>query len=214
MRADAVKLQIGDVEVTVAGNVVAWTSGMEVDADGSPRAYAPIASGLPTLDFLGNAGSGTHWPGLVCNAAGVPYVQQAGDPRPGYYVSSTALIDPRYRQRDPRRYLDPEAVPYVSIPPELESYGARVGDLCLISYNALRVGAIVGDVGPRKKIGEGSVLLCQILGVNPFRAMPRHHLVGIDAGVSFQLFMKSRSDPAWPRSDLQTAALALAVVQG
>src|SRR5258708_1149439 len=68
-------------------------SNLMIDADGSPFAYAPADSGLPALDYLGNAGHPGRWYGIACDKKGVPYVQTVGDPAPGYYVSTTALMD-------------------------------------------------------------------------------------------------------------------------
>lgn len=189
---------IGDVEVRTVGTTLRWTAGLEVDVDGSSVAYAPTASGLVGLDYLANAGAPGRWYGLVCNSQGIPYVQQEGHPAPGYYVSPTALCDGAYGERDPRRYVDPVMIPYLAIPPDLKKLGAHLGDVALVSYEDQTSPAICADIGPRGKIGEGSLKLHQALGADPFRRLPRHKLTGIDAGVSVILFVGSSR--GWPRS--------------
>lgn len=186
--------RIGQVQVENDGQTVAWTSGLAVDADGSPFAYAPANSGLPALDALGNAGKPGQWWGLACDAHGVPYVQGADDPAPGYYVSTTALVDGTKPDDDPRRYVDSQTVPYVSVPPELLHAGVRKGDLCEVVHGMQRCMAIVADVGPRGKIGEGSIALATALGLP---SSPRNG--GVSCGVSFKVLLGTAASPPWPR---------------
>jgi hypothetical protein len=147
-----------------ARDCLCWASGFAVDADGSPRAYAPAHSGLVGLDALGNAGGPGNWYGVVTRD-GEPVVQGPGDPCPGYLVSATALVDPSKSDTDPRRYVDSETVPYISIPPELLHRGCRMGDLATVVYKERAVGAVLADVGPRGKLGEGSIALATALGI-------------------------------------------------
>lgn len=193
---------VGSVFVICDGRTLSWTSGMEIDADGSPHAYAPINSGLPALDALANAGRPGAWYGLICDANGVPVIQGSEDPAPGYYVSTTALQDHGFLEQDPRRYVDSETVCYVSLPPQLFRAGARMGDLCEVRNATTGVIAVVADQGPSKSIGEGSIALCKALGVDPFRGKPKHHLLGIGGGVSFSVMLGTASTPPWPRTDL------------
>lgn len=174
---------IGGVEVEKDDRGrVRWSSGMAIDADGSPRAYGP--SGTSPLDNLGNAGSPGRWWGVVTDDAGNPLVQGASDPAPGYYVSPTAMVVPGYQKGDPRRYLDSEKVPYVAVPRELLSAaGAAMGDLCLVSYNGAQSWAVLGDVGPAGKLGEGSIALAVALGI-PSSARSG----GVSSGVSWLLY--------------------------
>lgn len=203
-------IKVGDITVTFDGRAWCWESGMAIDADGAARGYAPITSGLPALDDLRNAGYPGKLYGVTCNSAGVPYIQQAGDKRPGYYVPRIPLQDTRYSVRDARRYADSEEVPFIAIPPVLREEGrVQIGDLCAVRIGALWCGAIVGDIGPRRKIGEGSILLAQVLGIDPFRGKPKRHLVGVDAGVRYRIYPGTASSPRWPRNDIQQAVRAL-----
>jgi len=205
------KITIGNVEVTADSGIVSWTSSMQVDADGSPRAYAPIGSKLQHIDDLRNAGYPGKFYAIVTNSSGVPYVQQAGDLYPGRYISTTALQDYRYGERDPRRYINSEKMPYISIPPQLEQLGVKLGDLAQVTRGPFSCGALVSDIGPRKQIGEASILLHQVLGLDPFRGLPKHYLVGTDEPVSFKIFVGSVLSPPWPRpnDDIQNAVRAL-----
>lgn len=63
------------------------------------------------------------------------------------------------------RSLDPTVVPFVSVPGGFPY--ARKGDLVQVSYNGRSVWAVVGDVGPRGRFGEGSIALAEKLGINP-----------------------------------------------
>ena len=236
-------LVIGGVAVQVGARTLSWTGGLECDADGSPRAYAPPGSGLPARDALGNAGHFDRWRapddsivtdpvliaalahgaradegykfekaswwGVVTNG-GIIAVQGPHDPAPGYCISPTALNDLRYARLDPRRYVDSEAVPYLSVPPELLRAGARLGDLAVVQRGEVRCGAILADIGPEHRIGEGSIALHQALGFDPFRGAPKHHLLGIEGGVSVTVYTRSGRSPSWPIANVSLVALELA----
>lgn len=180
------------------GNALVWQSGMAVDADGDPSAYHPNGGGD---DALGNAGGVGNWYGIVTDSGqpnGRPVVQGAYDPSPGFYISQTALVDHAKAVTDPRRYVDSRSVPYVSIPSDaLVARGGllRIGDLAMVCYGSLRCAALVADVGPKGKWGEGSIALAKALGIPN---SPRNG--GASHGVTFVVFPDSAAAPAWPRS--------------
>jgi len=180
------------VTVQLIRNAFVWTSGFAVDSDGSPSCYAP--EGLHGLDALANAGHPGNWWGLACDESGVPHVQGASDPCPGYYVSTTALVDSVLPVRDPQRYVDACTVPYVSIAHDLLG-GARVhlGDVAMVCYGARRSGAVVADVSPAGHYGEGSMALADALGIPQ---SPRTG--GCSRGVTWIVFRESRR--GWPRA--------------
>lgn len=150
---------------------------LAVDADGAPNAYHGDDIGI---DSLGNAGKPGSWWALVCDDNGHPCSQTASDPFPGYYISTTALCDMRYSERDPRRYVDATKIPYIVLPKnlkELHPSGAKVkkGDLAAVTLakNPEKVVfAIYADVGPawgpNHEPGEGSIALAQALGHDPY----------------------------------------------
>ncbi len=173
---------------------VAFKSGMTVDADGSPRAYHPRNIGL---DALGNAGRPGNWWGIA-TTNGKPVVQGPNDPAPGYYVSTTALADGRFKANDPRRYANSEEIPFVAVPPQLKDQGVKLGDLVAVRNDRTgkTVFAVVADIGPRDHIGEGSIRLAQELGIN---ADARRG--GASSGVSYVVFPGSKQ--SWPLSHSQ-----------
>jgi hypothetical protein len=168
-------VNIGGIELTMVDGVIQWSSGLAVDADGAPRAYAPLESGLVALDYLGNAGHPGSWWALACDGTGQPVIQGADDPAPGYYVSTTALQDKAFPVTSQRRYVDSSAIPYLAVPPELLAAGVKLGDVARVTYQAQWCPCVVADIGPRKKLGEGSIALAAALGIN---ASPRHGGVG------------------------------------
>lgn len=145
-----------------SGGALTFLSGLEVDADGAPNAYAPGNRGL---DALANAGRPGHWYGIV-TVHGRPVVQGPHDPFPGFYVSPTSLENPALPATDPHRYVDATAIPFLALPPELLGRnGVKLGDVAAVEYGGRVVYAIVADRGPRGKLGEGSVALAKALGI-------------------------------------------------
>lgn len=63
-----------------------------------------------------------------------------------------------------------EEVPYVVVPPVViqRTKGVVMGcqAYCTHKDTGVRVAAVVGDRGPTRKIGEGSVKLCELLGLS------------------------------------------------
>jgi hypothetical protein len=202
-------LVIGGVLLEQVGSAFVWSSGLSIDADGAATAYAPAGSGLPALDELANAGYPGNWWGIVTDngrSEGTPIIQGATDPAPGFYVSTTALVDPTRPVSDPRRYVDSFSLPYLSIPPEFRTAGAHLGDVAMVvnRRNGLQCPAVVADVGPRRELGEGSIALASALGLD---SSPRHG--GISSGIACVLFYGSRK--GWPRSnaDLSVQSVTL-----
>lgn len=150
-------------------NFVEFTGGMKINADGSPRAYAPhVDPPLAPLDRLANAGRPGNWWGIATDDHGTPYVQGPADPCPGYYVSTTALEYPKFEKRDPRRYVDSERVCYIVLPIDrYKKWGAKLGDFCHVRNMSTgkEVHAVFGDIGPVGKLGEGSIALAKALDV-------------------------------------------------
>ena len=169
-------MEIGEGEQSV--NLYDWSesksffffeSKMSIDADGSPRAYHPQNKGLDELRYAGYTG---NWWALATDndqPSGNPIIQGENDPYPGYYVSMTSLGDRRYKNSDPRRYVDAEKIPYFVLPLQVaQQTGAKVGDLGYVYNKKNRKGAfaIFADVGGNDKIGEGSIYLANLLGIN------------------------------------------------
>ncbi len=150
-------------------NVVYFETGMKIDADGSPHAFHPMNTGL---DNNKNAGKPGNWFGVVTDnnmADGNPVLQNEKDPAPGYFVSTTSLIDKTFDIKNPRRYVNSEKIPYFVLPPEvINAADITVGDMGMI-YNKKNhrfINAIFADISSIDKIGEGSIALANALGVN------------------------------------------------
>lgn len=166
-----------------------YLSDLDVDADGSPNAYAPNNTGI---DYLGNAGSPGNWWGIATDSSGTPYVQgqyPAGSyaPYPGFYVSTTSLEDSSYASYDVRRYANAVNVTFFVLPSG-KSCGARLGDLAYIYWtkDGRSAFAMYADVGPSSSIGEGSVALHESLGNNPYSSSGRV-VNGIDGNTVYTL---------------------------
>lgn len=164
-----------------------------IDADGSPRAYH-IEPGKG-LDYIGNAGKPGNWWALVTDTGkpgGKPIVQGPADPAPGFYVSTTSLVDRSKERTDPRRYVDSEAIPFFVLPAD-RRFGAALGDFALVVNPAkgCSCGAIFADIGPKGKIGEGSIALAEALRVpsNPKSG-------GVGHGIAYVIFRGSNI--GWP----------------
>lgn len=144
---------------------VTFTAGATIDADGSPRAYHPLDR--PGLDYLANAGSPGNWWGIATRA-GKPFVQTAGDPAPGYYVSTTSLQRPGFKPSDPRRYIDSEITPFIVIPNQLRRMvkGVVLGCLAEVVFKGKRVSCVVADTGPSNHLGEVSIAAARAVGIN------------------------------------------------
>jgi hypothetical protein len=149
-----------------------YKSGMSVDADGAPNAYNKSDTGI---DFLANAGRPGNWWALVTDNGrrdGNPVIQGSSDPFPGYYISTTALVDGNFPAKDPRRYVDATKIPYIVLPHNslIGNTGVKKGDFAVVYYEKTQQlsFAIFADVGPRNELGEGSVKLAQNLGHDPF----------------------------------------------
>lgn len=172
-----------------------WTGPFAIDGDGAPNCYGP--PGSPALDHLANAGSDGDWYGILVDAHGKPVQQGSNDPYPGMYISPTSLQDHGYGVLDPRRYVDSVTTSYISIPSnEIHDHTIKLGDVGL-AYNTATSqwsAAVVADVGPKNKFGEGSIALAQAIGIE--NTSPKNG--GADGGIIWIVFKNSAI--GWPLS--------------
>ena len=146
--------------VTQPYKALLFESGMSIDADGSPRAYHPKNTGL---DDLKHAGKNGRWWALATKK-GKPVIQKNG-----YYVSMTSLQDFRYSPWDQRRYVNAGKIPYIVLPPKVKKLGqVKLGDIAVVynTHNNRWMYAIYADTGSDTRIGEGSIALAKLLGIN------------------------------------------------
>jgi len=183
LQTETFPLKKQDLIVTTTGGGILFTSGMTIDADGAPNAYGPHNHGL---DFTANARGQHGWVALVTNQNGRPVIQKSG-PYRGYYVSTTSLHQGQmYDERDPKRYIDATKIPYIALPSDFaRRYNINLGDLALVrnQVNSRSVYGIFADVGPKGRIGEGSIALAKRLGIP---ANPRHD--SAEDGVTYLIF--------------------------
>lgn len=151
-----------------SGYAIIFRANMNVDADGSPRAYGPNNSGL---DWTANGGKPGNWWALVTDNGqkdGNLIVQGENDPFPGMYVAATSLQDRNFGLKDPLRYTNAENVPYISLPLQVRQKAhIEIGDFVWVynTENGQSSYAIYADAGGSKGIGEGSMFLAESVGL-------------------------------------------------
>ncbi|HEY6253759.1 MAG TPA: glycoside hydrolase family 75 protein [Candidatus Angelobacter sp.] len=182
-QSESYQLKKQELTVARATDGIFFTAGMTIDADGAPNAYAPHNRGL---DYTANARGAHGWVALVTSQSGHPVIQKHGAYR-GYYVSTTSLQQSNmYDERDPKKYIDATKVPYIALPPDFaKRFNIILGDLALVlnRANGRSAYAIFADVGPKGRIGEGSIALAKRLGIP---ADPRHD--SAEDGVTYLIF--------------------------
>lgn len=211
--------EIDGVLVTVTDTEVQYEAGAAIDCDGAPNAYALPSSGHRGLDNIFNALEDPRntalnkygdpigpWAGVVTLADGTPYIQESG-PFQGYCLSATALFDPHYPETDYRRFVDATRIAYISIPPQLKALGVKLGDGALVAdrETGQSVQCIVADIGPRRRLGEVSVMAAQCMGF--VDSSPRTG--GAGKGIIVRIFLGSASTPAWDSRRTQDNIAAL-----
>lgn len=157
-------------------NRYSFVAGMGVDADGANGhdgsrrgAYGP--ANTDPLDYLANAGEEGNWWGVVTNKkTGKPIIQGIHDPAPGYYVSSTSYTHKDRLEGDPARYLDSAVEMYVVLPSHWRKEVREIvlGCHCVVLDLSTKkiCNAVVGDFGPKNKLGEGSIALARYFGLD------------------------------------------------
>jgi len=156
-------------------DAVLYRARMTICADGAAKAYHE--NNAKALDYLGNAGRPGNWWAIVTDdgtRSGTPVKQGKDDPAPGYYVSTTAMVDPTHERADPRRYVDATQIPYVVLPGSgiyrklHPTSQPRLGDLAIAynTENGLLTPAIFAELGPTNELGEASIELARRLKIN------------------------------------------------
>lgn len=153
------------VEINWTGEAVEYMAGMRIDADGAngqngkKAAYRADGKGS---ELLANGGMKISKERVVfAKKWGRDIVETGADGLPrvvgGVVISKTSL----------NPYVDSETVPYVAVPPQVVR-GVReivLGCLAVVRYGGNKCRAVVADVGPRNKVGEGSIALARALGI-------------------------------------------------
>ncbi len=188
-------LRIGYSDLLDNGTL--FEAGLVPDASGAYHGYHPDGrSGVDDLSAVGKPG---NWWGLVTDngrPSGNPVIQSGSDPALGFYISTTSLQDVSKNTRDPKRYVDSQTISYIAIPPQLlGTPGVKLGDLAAVlnTANQNLSYAIVADIGPHNRIGEGSIALLSSLGIP---SSPKTG--GIGYGIIYKIF--PGSGKGWPVS--------------
>jgi hypothetical protein len=181
-------VKIGKVAVweDTINNNVSFLSGMNIDADGSPRAYHPVPDS--GSDNLANAGHKGNWWGIIAEN-GEPVIQGKNDPAPGFYISCTSLQDATKKISDPARYVNSDSIPYIVLPNNKTLLDEiKMGDVAKVKNlrNGKSSYAICADIGSKDKIGEGSICLAELLDIP---SSPRKG--GIADSVSYTVYSGS-----------------------
>lgn len=165
---------------------------------GGIACYVPVGSGLPSLDYLANAGSPGNWWGIYTQG-GIPVKQTQGMPVPGAFISTTSYENKNYPdgsaipQSNPDRYLDAVAIPYVVIPRAFQKSvpGIVLGCKCEVEYKDKIAPAMSGDIGP--DFGEFSINLCK-----QFDPLATPKSTNITSGVTLRIWPGVPFDNAHP----------------
>lgn len=154
-----------------------WSADYDVDADGANGQNGKLAAymvGNRGSELLGNGGmkmSGGRVIGGTSWFRDIVILGSDGQPKEfpgGIIASKTAYKFKDMAADDPAAYVDSETVSYIVVPPELIAgvSGVVKGCRARATFNGRRSDAIVGDVGPRRKSGEGSIQLARELRMN------------------------------------------------
>ncbi len=158
-----------------------------------------IAPGKPRVEWYGVATEGDGG-----DLKHKPCIQAAGLFE-GFFVSQTALLaDPTKGRCDVSRYLNSLAIPFFVLPGGSEFFlqGMKKGDVGVALHAASGnvVFAILADVGPKDKLGEGSFALAQLLKGRPLNPKPTRSQVqdaAFAGGVHVLMFPGSDIKPPY-----------------
>jgi hypothetical protein len=163
------------LEDDAEGEKVTFTADADIDADGANGqngARAAYRDDDKGSEALANGGMGIRHGEVVGVADWFRdiVVVEDGKPKifPGSVIVSKTAYHIRGQQDDtPGRYVDSETVPYVVVPPVIiqKTQGVVRGCFARVTYKGRSVDCMVGDVGPRKKIGEISTAAARAVGM-------------------------------------------------
>jgi hypothetical protein len=200
--------RIGEIDGSIirqseSESVFCFRAGAKINADGDPRAYHPCDIGR---DCLANAGRPGNWWAIATDNGktnGNPVVQGKDEPAPGYYVCTTSLGDPGYKNTDQRRYVDSSKIPFFVLP-RGNYFGAKLGDFGVVLNHRTGkyCGGIFADSGPPDKIGEVSIALAEELAVD---ADPKD---GGSSSSDYLYVVFPGSGVGWPLSAAEVKARA------
>lgn len=163
-------------------SIVIERADADIDADGANGQNGAKAAYMiddKGSELLANGGMGMHngrVVGIHSWFKDIVILDDDDDEEPkvfpgGIIVSRTAYKWSEPKANAPDAYLDSETVAYICVPPEIQNgvEGIVLGCKCIV-FNRLtgkQAEGVVGDIGPRHKIGEISIEMARLLGINP-----------------------------------------------
>jgi len=161
------------MEVKGGMEYVRFLADADIDADG-----ANGQSGAPAAYIIGDKGTehlangGLSLDGKIAKPWARDIFLLGPDNQPqvfpgGRLASTTWYHIPGRALSDPAAYLDSETVPYIVVPPLVITHtlGVVRGCLARITWRGKSIEAVVGDKGPRNRIGELSIAAARALGM-------------------------------------------------
>lgn len=145
----------------------------DIDADGANGQHGQQAAyviGNKGSELLANGGLSANGKIVKAWARDIFILDHENQPKvfPGGILASTTWY--RHRDRpmdDPAAYLDSETENYIVVPPLIITHtrGVVRGCKARVTYQGRSAWAVVGDKGPRDKVGEMSIALARALGI-------------------------------------------------
>ncbi|MEZ5831103.1 MAG: glycoside hydrolase family 75 protein [Dongiaceae bacterium] len=165
-----------------------------------------------------------EWYGLatVDRTRNEPVVQDDG-PYEGYFVSTTSFQNTAFDLGDPRRYLDSRTVPFIVLPgrsPFFVRAGVALGNVAFVidPNSGHEAFAIVGDTGPARALGEGSIALAAAIRgkkIDPQTLTSKQvEALAIAEPIVTIVFPGTHVQPPYVRAQIDTAGAAAAEALG
>lgn len=115
------------------------------------------------------------------------------------------------------RFVNAETIPYYVLPGKFNLvFGTRckLGDVALLRRRETEVLAIYADIGPKTKLGEGSIKAVESLGANPWNHAKTKIVSGIEFGVEYLVFPGSSAAFGIPKTVEEIKEIGQRAVQG
>lgn len=140
-------------------------------ANGQFGAKAAYMLGDKGSEFLANGGLTKQGKIAESWAKNIFILDKDGQPKifpKGVLASKTWYKHPHKKADDPAAYLDAETEHFIVVPPLIVSLtrGIVRGSVCRVTWKGKTAFGVVGDLGPRSKIGELSIAFARTLGMD------------------------------------------------
>lgn len=161
-------------EVSKSGQErIAFLADADIDADGANGQHSAPAAyviGDKGTEYLANGGLDLR--GKIAQPWARDIFILGPDNQPLVFPGGILASTTWYRHRGvpmsyPAAYLDSETEDYIVVPPIIISHTTGIvrGCRARVTYKGKSIDAVVGDKGPRNRIGELSISLARKLGI-------------------------------------------------